>query len=104
MVLGPAFPAMARENIGIYGNWGAFRDPMVPRCYAVAKALPSTMRRDYQPYATVGTWPKRKLRNQDFLAKAKPEVVEKEKALLTQLEETLDKLKKAQESLSFKAK
>ncbi len=47
---------------------------------------------------------KRKLRNQDFLAKAKPEVVEKEKALLTQLEETLDKLKKAQESLSFKAK
>ncbi len=64
MVLGPAFPAMARENIGIYGNWGAFRDPMVPRCYAVAKALPSTMRRDYQPYATVGTWPKRKLRNQ----------------------------------------
>ena len=46
---------------------------------------------------------KRKLRNQDFLAKAKPEVVEKEKARLAQLEETLDKLKKAQESLSFKA-
>ncbi|MBI5168457.1 MAG: valine--tRNA ligase [Candidatus Eisenbacteria bacterium] len=47
---------------------------------------------------------KRKLRNQDFLAKAKPEVVEKEKARLEQLEETLEKLKKAQESLSFKAK
>ncbi|MFN8586467.1 MAG: valine--tRNA ligase [Candidatus Eisenbacteria bacterium] len=46
---------------------------------------------------------KRKLRNQDFLAKAKPEVVEKEKARLEQLEETLEKLKKAQESLSFKA-
>lgn len=62
--LAAALPAAARENIGIYGNWGAFRDPKAPRCYAIAKAMPSTMRRDYQPYATVGTWPKRKLRNQ----------------------------------------
>jgi hypothetical protein len=62
--LGAAFPAIARENIGIYGEWGAFRDPAVPRCYAIAKAKPSTMRRDYQPYATVATWPRRALRNQ----------------------------------------
>ena len=59
-----ATPAMARENIGIYGSWGAFRDPSVPRCYAISKALPSKLRREYQPYATVGTWPKRALRNQ----------------------------------------
>jgi len=45
---------------------------------------------------------KKKLRNQDFLAKARPEIVEKEKTRLEQLEETLDKLKKAQESLSVK--
>ncbi len=42
---------------------------------------------------------KKKLRNQDFLAKARPDVVEKEKLRLAQLEETLDKLKRAQESL-----
>ena len=42
---------------------------------------------------------KKKLRNQDFLNKAKPEIVEKEHQRLTQLEETLEKLKKAQESL-----
>jgi valyl-tRNA synthetase len=42
---------------------------------------------------------KKKLRNQDFLAKARPEVVEKERARLAALEETLDKLKRAQESL-----
>ena len=42
---------------------------------------------------------KKKLRNQDFLAKARPEIVEKERARLTALEETLDKLKRAQESL-----
>ncbi len=64
LVLGTPFPAGARENIGIYGNWGAFRDPTVPRCYAIAKALPSKMRREYQPYATIGTWPKRAMRNQ----------------------------------------
>ena len=43
---------------------------------------------------------RKKLRNQDFLAKAKPEIVEREKQRLEQLEETLEKLKKAQASLS----
>jgi len=43
---------------------------------------------------------KKKLRNQDFLAKARPEIVEKEHVRLAQLEETLEKLKKAQQSLS----
>jgi len=43
---------------------------------------------------------RRKLRNQDFLNKAKPEVVEREKVRLTQLEETLDKLKRAQAALA----
>jgi valyl-tRNA synthetase len=43
---------------------------------------------------------KKKLRNQDFLRKAKPEIVARENERLTQLEETLDKLKRAQSSLS----
>jgi len=42
---------------------------------------------------------RRKLSNQDFMTKARPEVVEREKQRLAQLEETLDKLKRAQESL-----
>ncbi|HEV2104262.1 MAG TPA: valine--tRNA ligase [Candidatus Eisenbacteria bacterium] len=46
---------------------------------------------------------KKKLRNQDFLAKAKPDVVERERTRLVQLEETLEKLKRARESLSFRA-
>ena len=62
--LGLAAPVHARESLGIYTQWGAFRDPVVPRCYAIAKALPSTLQRDYEPYATVGTWPRRKIRNQ----------------------------------------
>ncbi len=43
---------------------------------------------------------KKKLRNQDFLRKAKPEIVQRENERLVQLEETLDKLKRAQQSLS----
>ena len=42
---------------------------------------------------------RKKLRNQDFLAKARPDVVEREKLHLVMLEENLDKLKRAQESL-----
>jgi valyl-tRNA synthetase len=42
---------------------------------------------------------RRKLNNAEFLAKAKPEVVERERRRLAQLEETIEKLKRAQESL-----
>jgi hypothetical protein len=64
LAIGIALPATARESLGLYREWGAFRDPAEPRCYAVAMALPSTMQRDYQPFATVGTWPKRRLYGQ----------------------------------------
>lgn len=57
-------PAHARESLGLYGGWGAFRDPLVPRCYAIAMAEPSAMQRDYQPYAAIGTWPRRGSRAQ----------------------------------------
>lgn len=56
--------APARDSLGMYSAWGAFRDPDVPRCYAIAMAMPSTLHRDYQPYAAIGTWPARSLRNQ----------------------------------------
>ena len=59
-----AAPASARDSLGVFSTWGAFRDPAVPRCYAIAMAEPSTKQRDYQPYAAIGTWPKRALRGQ----------------------------------------
>ena len=57
-------PAFARDSLGTFGTWGAFRDPAVPRCYAIAMAQPSTVAREYQPFATVGTWPGRSVRGQ----------------------------------------
>lgn len=59
-----ASPVLARDSLGMFETWGAFRDPVVPRCYAIAMAEPSTLQRDFQPYATVGIWPKRAVRNQ----------------------------------------
>jgi hypothetical protein len=59
-----AAPALARDSLGMFSTWGAFRDPAVPRCYAIAMARPSTRQRDYQPYATIGTWPRRGVRGQ----------------------------------------
>lgn len=59
-----AAPLAARDSLGVFSDWGAFRDPGVPRCYAIAKAAPSTMQRDYNPYASVGTWPKKGIRGQ----------------------------------------
>jgi Invasion associated locus B (IalB) protein len=59
-----ATPALARDGLGIFDDWGAFRDPNVPRCYAIAMAANSRGRKhDFQPFATVGLWPKQGQRN-----------------------------------------
>jgi hypothetical protein len=59
-----AAPVQARDSLGVYSDWAAFRDPMVPRCYAIAMAMPSRLKRDFQPYAAVGIWPRKAVRNQ----------------------------------------
>ena len=33
-----ASPALARSSLGVFDDWGAFRDPRQPRCYAISKA------------------------------------------------------------------
>lgn len=57
-------PLAAKDSLGVFSDWGAFRDPSVPRCYAIAMPQPSSRPRDYRPYAAVGTWPRRAIRNQ----------------------------------------
>ncbi|MEO9462729.1 MAG: invasion associated locus B family protein [Marinomonas sp.] len=59
-----ALPASAKDHLGVYNDWGAFRDKGIPRCYAIAKAAPSTKQRDHSPFASVATWPARKIRGQ----------------------------------------
>ena len=59
-----ASPALARDALGMFGTWGAFRDASVPRCYAIAMAAPSTKAREFQPYADVAWWPRAQVRGQ----------------------------------------
>jgi hypothetical protein len=64
VLLGLAAPAHARDALGVWDDWGAFRDPAVPRCYAIAMAAPSTRLRDVVPFMTIGTWPRRNVRGE----------------------------------------
>ncbi|MGX7951770.1 hypothetical protein ACWPM1_04305 [Tsuneonella sp. HG249] len=59
-----AAPLAARDSLGVFENWGAFRDPGAGRCYAIAMPEPSRAARDYRAFASVGTWPKRGVRGQ----------------------------------------
>ncbi|MFA9200574.1 MAG: hypothetical protein ACEQR8_05215 [Cypionkella sp.] len=63
-LLASAMPAAAKDSLGVFGNWGAFRDPGAARCYAIALPEPSRAQRDYRAYASVGTWPRRGVRGQ----------------------------------------
>lgn len=59
-----ATPAIARDSLGVFGEWGAFRDAEEPRCYAIAAAEESRSARDFEPFASVGNWPRRQVRGQ----------------------------------------
>jgi hypothetical protein len=57
-----AAPLAARDSLGVFDDWGSFRDPAVPRCYAIAAAAKEAG--GYQAYADVGTWPRRGVHGQ----------------------------------------
>ena len=56
--------ASAKDSLGVYSQWAAFRDPGAPRCYAIAQPSNPRLQPDYAPFASIGTWPSREIRNQ----------------------------------------
>ncbi|MCK0128069.1 hypothetical protein [Erythrobacter sp. F6033] len=56
-----AAPLGAKDSLGVYSSWAAFRDAETPRCYAIAKPRG---RNANNAFASIGTWPKRSIRNQ----------------------------------------
>ena len=59
-----AAPLWARESLGIYGQWGAFRDEEGPRCYAIAMPARTSGAQDFAAFAAVSHWPARRVRGQ----------------------------------------
>lgn len=58
-------PALARDSLGVFATWAAFRDSQSPRCYAIAMARDTPRAgAQQQAYADVAHWPRRGLRNQ----------------------------------------
>ncbi len=54
-----AAPLAARDSLGVYDGWAAFKDARPLRCYAIAKAQGTP---PAPAYATVSNWPDRKVR------------------------------------------
>jgi hypothetical protein len=58
-----AVPAAARDSLGVFAAWGAFRDPETPRCYAIARPEREHAG-DWEPFASIGSWPGRNINGQ----------------------------------------
>lgn len=54
-----AAPLAARDSLGVYDGWAAFRDASPARCYAIAKAQGTV---PAPAYATISNWPAQKVR------------------------------------------
>ncbi|BDI61428.1 hypothetical protein [Qipengyuania nanhaisediminis] len=57
-------PLAARDSLGVFSNWAAFRDASPQRCYAIAKPVRGA---DTGPFASVSTWPRQSVRGQVHL-------------------------------------
>ena len=50
--------APAREGLGVWGTWGAFRDASPYRCFAIATPARTGARPSWRPFASVASWPR----------------------------------------------
>ncbi len=61
--------AQARDSLGVYSGWGAFRDAQPHRCYSIAAPDNGSRRQDggnsrWKPFASVAYWPDQGIRGQ----------------------------------------
>jgi len=67
LLFAPIDVAQARDSLGIFEGWGAFRDPAVPRCYAIAEPAGHARKGPavaWRPFAAIGSWPRQGVRGQ----------------------------------------
>jgi hypothetical protein len=59
-----AAPLLAKDRLGAYQTWAAFKDPEIPRCYAIGSPEESGRRGGY---VSVSFWPKRGTTHQVYV-------------------------------------
>ncbi len=57
LVLVAAPAAAARDAIGVFGRWGAFRDTAPARCFAISEPIEALPGGRWKPFASVANWP-----------------------------------------------
>lgn len=60
----PTISASARDPLGVFSGWAAFRDAAPARCFAIAEPDPTRTAGAWRPFASVANWPGKKVRNQ----------------------------------------
>ncbi len=65
VLLGLAAPVAAeKQSLGIFFQWGAFREEAPKRCFAIAEPHRSPRAEGWRPFASVGFWPGTRARGQ----------------------------------------
>jgi hypothetical protein len=62
-----ASPLLAKDRLGVYQSWAAFRDAETPRCYAIAAPEETVGSATRKAYLSIGFWPKRGVSHQIYI-------------------------------------
>lgn len=72
LLLAMPVAAGAAEALGVFDTWGAFRDRAAPRCYAIAAPAATVGTAEEKGYASIGYWPRARIRGQFYVRLTKP--------------------------------
>ena len=67
LTLAAAAPLSAKDRLGVYQGWAAFRDPETPRCYAISEPDETIGPPTRAAYVSIGFWPKRRVTHQLYV-------------------------------------
>jgi len=64
LLLSVSASASARDPLGVFGEWGAFRDPKPLHCFAIAEPELRRSESGWRPFASIASWPAKNVRGQ----------------------------------------
>ena len=67
LTLAAATPLAAKDRLGVYQGWAAFRDPDTPRCYAISAPDETISPPTRAAYVSIGFWPDRRVTHQLYV-------------------------------------